>query len=76
MADSRIKSTAAVRAARSPRDLAANLGLADVALARATGAPRIDGNSVVRLEVKEKQKCLIPRPKASGKGAIHVAGYG
>ena len=41
-----MKSTAAVRAARSAGDLATSLGLADVALARATGAPRIEGNYV------------------------------
>ena len=41
-----MKSTAAVRAARSAGDLATSLGLADVALARATGAPRIEGNHV------------------------------
>src|SRR5512132_2754725 len=41
-----MKAATAVRAARAAGDLATGLGLADVALARATGAPRIDGNSV------------------------------
>ncbi|MEP7208109.1 MAG: phospholipase D-like domain-containing protein [Casimicrobiaceae bacterium] len=41
-----IPRAASVRRPRRPDDVATRLGLADVTLARATGAPRIDGNAV------------------------------
>ncbi|HZQ61185.1 MAG TPA: phospholipase D-like domain-containing protein, partial [Casimicrobiaceae bacterium] len=41
-----MKPTVAVRSARAAGDLATSLGLADVALERATNAPRIDGNAI------------------------------